>query len=132
MTKHTAHLADYCRFFSAEDACRIALGAYYAASRVVDVHARAAAPAPSRCCPPLAPDSESGSAAAPRLPIIDRPWFLGQFMQALSEKFRDDGKTAKAYSEIISRWEAEENTPENAQFATVENRQDNGSATGAR
>lgn len=125
MNRYSAHLADYCRFFTADDACRLALSAYYAASRSADVYAKAAQPSGARLCPPLAPDTAGDGAAAPSLPVIDRPWFLGEYMQALSDRLAKDNITRKAHAEIIARWEAEENAPKNAQFATSENRPDN-------
>jgi hypothetical protein len=114
MNRRTQH-----RRFTAEDAVRIALGAFYNASLTAKIHAEAATP------PPQVSEGASALPPLPALPATDAAWFLGQWMESISNKLRDDRKTARHYAEIIRRWEAEDSAAENARFAPPDNRQHN-------
>lgn len=133
MNSKTLHTDD-CRFFTAEDACRLALAAYYKASRTADGFLKLARPSRPRSAPPLAPEREDGPGAALAEPL-DRPWFLQQWMLSLSGKLAEHEKTGEVYAEVIRRMEAEERaekiTPDNEPFATPEPALDNAENHGA-
>jgi hypothetical protein len=133
MNSKTLHTDD-CRFFTAEDACRMALAAYYKASRTAEVYQRASRPSRPRSAPPLAPEREEGPGEALAEPL-DRPWFLQQWMLALIGKLADDELTGEAYAEVIRRFDAEAKgekiTPENEPFATPAPALDNPEKDGA-
>lgn len=56
---------------------------------------------------------------------------VGAWMEEISRKLKRDAAVGLDYREIIARWGAEENTPNNAQFATIDNRPDNAATAGA-
>lgn len=87
--------------FTADDACRLALGAFYSA--------RSAQPAV----------------------LDDPAQLIGDWMLHLSQKLDADAKTQADYREIIGRWEGDDNPPVSAQFATQDNAADNGPNAGA-
>lgn len=105
---------------TAEDACRIALGAYSNARRAAVVFGKACS------CPSPA----TGGGAPAMVICLDNAWFVGQWMQAISDKLAADDVTASDYAEIIARWRDDENASEGARFASLDNRGDNASSGG--
>ena len=56
---------------------------------------------------------------------------VGAWMEEISRKLKRDAAVGLDYREIIARWEAEENAPDNARFATGDNPPENAAIQGA-